>query len=79
MTKDDEMRLFKLIENHRHYTGSDRAKAILENWAAYLPKFVKVMPVEYRKAMAAARRVAPPPPAHAEIAIGVDGAQQSRF
>jgi glutamate synthase (NADPH) large chain len=73
MTKDDEMRLFKLIENHRHYTGSERAKAILENWTAYLPKFVKVTPVEYRKAMEAARRVAPPPPAHAEIAIGVDG------
>jgi glutamate synthase (NADPH) large chain len=79
MTKDDEMRLFKLIENHRHYTGSERAKAILENWAAYLPKFVKVMPVEYRKAMEAARRIAPPPPAHAEIAIGVDGAQQPGF
>jgi glutamate synthase (NADPH/NADH) large chain len=79
MTKDDEMRLFKLIENHRHYTGSERAKAILENWTAYLPKFVKVMPVEYRKAIEAARRVAPPPPAHAEIAIGVDGPQQPGF
>jgi glutamate synthase (NADPH/NADH) large chain len=79
MTKDDEMRLFKLIENHRHYTGSERAKAILENWTDYLPKFVKVMPVEYRKAMEAARRIAPPPPAHAEIAIGVDGATQPGF
>ena len=27
------------------------AKAILENWAEYLPKFVKVMPVEYRRAL----------------------------
>ena len=33
MTKDDELRLFKIIENHRHYTGSERAKAILGNWA----------------------------------------------
>jgi glutamate synthase (ferredoxin) len=24
---------------------------ILENWAAYLPRFVKVMPVEYRRAL----------------------------
>ncbi|MGO9474515.1 MAG: glutamate synthase large subunit, partial [Rhodomicrobium sp.] len=76
MTKDDELRLFKLIQNHRHYTGSQRAKTIIENWAAYLPKFVKVMPVEYRKAMEAARRIAAPPPAHADIAIGVNGEQQ---
>ena len=75
MTKDDELRLFKIIENHRHYTGSERAKAILGNWADYLPKFVKVMPVEYRKAMEK-RRVAPPPPPHADIAVGVDGEQQ---
>jgi glutamate synthase (NADPH/NADH) large chain len=75
MTKDDEARLIRLIQNHRHYTGSERAKAILENWADYLPKFVKVTPVEYRKAMEAARRVAPPPPAHADIAIGANGGQ----
>ncbi|MGO9985985.1 MAG: glutamate synthase large subunit, partial [Rhodomicrobium sp.] len=80
MTKDDELRLFKLIENHRHYTDSQRARTIVENWADYLPKFVKVMPVEYRKAMEAARRVAPPPPAHADIAVGVNGGpQQSGF
>ena len=53
MTKDDKLRLARLIENHRHYTGSERAKAVIENWANYLPKFVKVMPVEYRKAMEA--------------------------
>jgi glutamate synthase (NADPH/NADH) large chain len=77
MTKDDELRLFKLIENHRHYTGSRRAKTILENWADYLPKFVKVMPVEYRKAIEAARRLAPPPAPHADIAVGVDNEQQA--
>jgi glutamate synthase (NADPH) large chain len=53
MTRHDAMRLRQLIENHRHYTGSERAKAILDNWEAYLPKFVKVMPVEYRKALEA--------------------------
>ncbi len=77
MTKDDELRLFKLIENHRHYTGSNRAKAILDGWPVYLPKFVKVMPVEYRKAMEAMkpRIIAPHPPEHADIAIGVNGSQ----
>ena len=29
-----------------------RAREILENWDAYLPKFRKVMPVEYRRALA---------------------------
>ena len=28
-----------------------RARTILDDWAAYLPKFVKVMPVEYRRAL----------------------------
>jgi glutamate synthase (NADPH/NADH) large chain len=51
MTRFDAERLHQLIENHLHYTGSTRARAILENWAAYLPKFVKVMPVEYRRAL----------------------------
>jgi len=51
MTRFDEERLYQLIENHLHYTGSSRAKQILDDWAAYLPKFVKVMPVEYRRAL----------------------------
>ena len=51
MTRHDEERLFQLISNHMHYTGSDRAKEILENWADYRPKFRKVMPVEYRRAL----------------------------
>ncbi|MGD9502546.1 MAG: hypothetical protein AB7V40_08670, partial [Methyloceanibacter sp.] len=51
MTRFDAERLRRLIENHLHYTGSARAKAILDDWGAYLPKFVKVMPVEYRRAL----------------------------
>jgi glutamate synthase domain-containing protein 2/glutamate synthase domain-containing protein 1/glutamate synthase domain-containing protein 3 len=51
MTRFDEERLYRLIENHLHYTGSERARAILANWSEYLTKFVKVMPVEYRRAL----------------------------
>ena len=29
-----------------------KAKTILDDWANYLPKFKKVMPVEYRRALA---------------------------
>ena len=51
MTGHDAERLHQLIANHLRYTGSTRAKEILDNWAEYLPKFVKVMPVEYRRAL----------------------------
>jgi glutamate synthase (NADPH/NADH) large chain len=51
MTSHDEERLIKLIQNHVHYTGSARARHILDTWEEYRPKFVKVMPVEYRRAL----------------------------
>jgi glutamate synthase (NADPH/NADH) large chain len=51
MTRHDNERVRQLIENHLHYTGSARAREILDNWEAYLAKFVKVMPVEYRRAL----------------------------
>jgi glutamate synthase (NADPH/NADH) large chain len=50
MTRHDEERLFQLISNHRHYTGSTGPE-ILDNWADFRPKFRKVMPVEYRRAL----------------------------
>ncbi|MGD2055414.1 MAG: glutamate synthase large subunit [Gammaproteobacteria bacterium] len=51
MTRFDATRLRQLIERHVHYTDSARGRHILENWHAYLPKFVKVMPVDYRRAL----------------------------
>jgi glutamate synthase (NADPH/NADH) large chain len=51
LTRHDEERLRQLIENHLRYTGSGRAKTILEHWPEYRAKFVKVMPVEYRRAL----------------------------
>ncbi len=47
----DDTMLKGLIQRHLLYTGSERARRVLENWTAYLPKFVKVMPVEYRRAL----------------------------
>ena len=52
MTRHDAARLHRLIAQHAHYTGSKRAAEILANWKNYLPKFRKVMPVEYRRALA---------------------------
>jgi len=51
MTRNDLLRVRSLIEKHRRYTGSDRAREILENWASYAPRFIKVMPVDYRQAL----------------------------
>ncbi|WP_448950320.1 glutamate synthase large subunit [Labrys neptuniae] len=51
MGRYDEERLRKMIENHLHYTGSTLAKAMLDDWATYRTRFVKVMPVEYRRAL----------------------------
>jgi len=47
----DEHALREQIEKHLLYTGSERARLILENWATYLPKFTKVMPTDYRRAL----------------------------
>ncbi|MFT4099045.1 MAG: glutamate synthase-related protein, partial [Rhodoblastus sp.] len=52
MTRFDAERLHQLIANHQRYTGSTRAQAILDNWAEYKGKFRKVMPIEYRRALA---------------------------
>ena len=51
MTRHDDERLHQLITKHLQFTGSDRARDILESWDTYRPKFVKVMPVEYRRAL----------------------------
>jgi glutamate synthase (NADPH/NADH) large chain len=51
MLEADETRLKTIIENHLKFTGSKRAEMILDNWSDYLSKFVKVMPVDYRKAL----------------------------
>ena len=51
MSRHDEERLHQLIARHLHFTGSARAQSILDHWADYRSKFVKVMPVEYRRAL----------------------------
>ncbi len=51
LNKADEAVLRAKIEKHLRYTGSVRAKQVLDNWSSYLPKFVKVMPTEYRRAL----------------------------
>ncbi len=47
----DDALLKKLVEDHHKWTGSLRAREILDNWAEQRGKFVKVMPIEYKRAM----------------------------
>ena len=49
--RNDEARLKLLIQKHKHYTRSVRAKTILDNWDQYLSKFIKVVPTDYRRAL----------------------------
>jgi glutamate synthase (NADPH/NADH) large chain len=51
MTCRDAARLHHIISRHLRYAGSRRAAHILANWDDYLPKFRKVMPLEYRRAL----------------------------
>jgi glutamate synthase (NADPH) large chain len=48
----DEALLKKLIEDHHRWTGSLRARELLDRWADARGKFVKVFPHEYKKALA---------------------------
>ncbi|HSA47184.1 MAG TPA: glutamate synthase-related protein, partial [Candidatus Competibacteraceae bacterium] len=49
--RHDAHRLQILVARHAVYTGSEPAKRVLEHWCELLPKFVKIMPLDYRRAL----------------------------
>ncbi|MEO6716290.1 MAG: glutamate synthase large subunit [Novosphingobium sp.] len=51
MLRHDAERLRVLLERHHLHTGSARARELLDDWADALPKFVKVMPRDYARAL----------------------------
>ena len=51
MLRHDGERLRILLERHHLHTGSARARALLDDWAGSVGKFVKVMPRDYAKAL----------------------------
>jgi glutamate synthase (NADPH) large chain len=51
MSRHDAVRLKQLVLKHLHYTNSNVARRVLDDWESYLSKFVKVMPVDYRQAL----------------------------
>jgi glutamate synthase domain-containing protein 3 len=54
---DEEWMLRTLIGRHAALTRSKRARTILDNWPLYGKKFVKVMPLEYRRVLSELRKV----------------------
>jgi len=40
-----------LIEKHVLYTDSNRGKELLSDWDTSLGNFVRIMPIEYKKAL----------------------------
>jgi glutamate synthase (NADPH/NADH) large chain len=49
--RHDARRLQILVARHYLYTGSEPARRVLEQWRALLPHFVKIMPLDYRRAL----------------------------
>ncbi|HPF04499.1 MAG TPA: glutamate synthase large subunit [Spirochaetota bacterium] len=48
---DDQDFILEMLKKHIHYTDSALAKDIIMKWYDYLPKFVRVLPLEYKRAM----------------------------
>jgi glutamate synthase (NADPH) large chain len=48
---EDDATLKKLIEDHHRWTGSRKARQILDQWGVERSKFIKVFPHEYRRAL----------------------------
>jgi glutamate synthase (ferredoxin) len=51
-SSDDQYHLQELLNKHVKYTASNKASAILNNWEAEKKNFIKVMPTDYKKALA---------------------------
>ena len=52
LTIEDENILRLYVSQHLDYTQSDTAQNVLNNWDSILPQFVKVMPQDFKKALA---------------------------
>ncbi|WP_026079462.1 glutamate synthase large subunit [Spirulina subsalsa] len=48
--------IHQMIQNHAKYTQSRKAQQVLENWEEMRPKFVKVMPRDYKRVLQAIQK-----------------------
>jgi glutamate synthase (NADPH/NADH) large chain len=61
----------RLIRNHLNYTGSAQATQILNHWEENRVAFVKVMPRDYKAALAAGLKNKMPDPEKADVPVPV--------
>ncbi|MDD5140871.1 MAG: glutamate synthase large subunit [Verrucomicrobiales bacterium] len=54
---DEIEAVWKLIQRHQTYTKSGRAAQILADWKNFVPKFVKVMPQDYKRVLQSLKKV----------------------
>ena len=50
ITAEDEQAILRMLRRHFQYTRSARAEQVLRKWASYAPRFVKVFPLDYKRA-----------------------------
>jgi glutamate synthase (NADPH/NADH) large chain len=55
-SKDDYKELKTLIENHYHYTKSEKAKSILDRFDEIYTQFIKVIPTDYKRILEAKKQ-----------------------
>jgi glutamate synthase (NADPH) large chain len=67
-SEEDIELLRGMVERHLEWTGSDRARRVLDDWDEILPSFIKVMPHDLKRVLRerqeAENKQVPPPPAH---------------
>jgi glutamate synthase (NADPH/NADH) large chain len=66
---EDEALVRGLLEEHVLRTASVRAEQLLSSWQLSVRRFRKVIPVEYRRALAASRTAARTAPAHGHLKV----------
>jgi len=49
--------VWKLIQRHQTFTHSERAGKILGDWKNFIPKFVKVMPQDYKRVLQSLKKM----------------------
>ena len=52
LEESDVETIRSLVESHLRHTGSQVAARVLEEWELHLPLFVKIMPRDYKRALA---------------------------
>ena len=57
-TDENELALVRaMIERHAEYTGIRRAQEILDAWGTWLPRFIRVMPNDYKRVLDAQQQM----------------------